>query len=366
MGFWIALLVFAMLLTLAGIFYLLTRFRRLSFITRLGEKNRVLPWLAAALCLLPVAAFALINLPTLFIVVIHLVVFFALADLLGLVIRRAAKREWSADLRTFAALLFCIVYLGVGWYQAHHVSVTGYTVRSEKLQTGERMRVVLIADSHLGITLNGAAFAREMERVRETEPDAVVIVGDFVDDDSKKEDMLAACRALGALEAPRGVWFVYGNHDNGYYEYRDFSSAELRAALTENGVRILEDEVVSLDGAFDLVGRRDRSMRERASAEALTAGLDRGRFSILLDHQPNDYENEAGRADLVLSGHTHGGHIFPAGPIGELFGANDLTYGLEEREGTTFIVTSGISGWAIPFKTGTRSEFAVIDVVPAA
>ncbi|MBQ2118628.1 MAG: metallophosphoesterase, partial [Clostridia bacterium] len=115
----------------------------------------------------------------------------------------------------------------------------------------------------------------------------------------------------------------------------------------------------------DLIGRRDRSMRERASAEALTAGLDRGRFSILLDHQPNDYENEAGRADLVLSGHTHGGHIFPAGQIGELLGANDLTYGLEEREGTTFIVTSGISGWAIPFKTGTRSEFAVIDVVPA-
>ena len=315
MGFWFALLVFALLLTLAGVFYLLTRFRRLS--------------------------------------------------LLGLVIRRAAKREWSADLRTYTALLLCIVYLGVGWYQAHRVAVTGYTVADGKLQAGERLRVVLIADAHLGITLDGAAFAREMERVGETEPDLVVLVGDFVDDESKKEDLLAACRALGGLHPSRGVYFVYGNHDNGYYEYRDFSSAELRAALTENGVRILEDEVVPLDGAFDLVGRRDRSMRERASAEALTAGLDRGRFSILLDHQPNDYENEAGRADLVLSGHTHGGHIFPAGPIGELFGANDQTYGLEEREGTTFIVTSGISGWAIPFKTGTRSEFAVIDVVPA-
>lgn len=67
-------------------------------------------------------------------------------------------------------------------------------------------------------------------------------------------------------------------------------------------------------------------------------------------------------ADLVLSGHTHGGHIFPAGLIGLISGANDKVYGAEHIDNTDFVVTSGISGWAIPFKTGTISEYVVIDI----
>ena len=83
----------------------------------------------------------------------------------------------------------------------------------------------------------------------------------------------------------------------------------------------------------------------------------------MLDHQPNDYDAEAqSGADLVLSGHTHGGHMWPAGLIGLAMGSNDRVYGTETRGETTFVVTSGISGWAIPFKTGTHSEIVVIDV----
>jgi len=67
-------------------------------------------------------------------------------------------------------------------------------------------------------------------------------------------------------------------------------------------------------------------------------------------------------ADLVLSGHTHGRHIFPAGLIGLISGANDKVYGAEHIDNTDFVVTSGISGWAIPFKTGTISEYVVIDI----
>ena len=58
--------------------------------------------------------------------------------------------------------------------------------------------------------------------------------------------------------------------------------------------------------------------------------------------------------------------MFPAGQLGLLMHANDFNYGLTARGETSFIVTSGISGWAIPFKTGTRSEFVVIDIAPCA
>ena len=64
---------------------------------------------------------------------------------------------------------------------------------------------------------------------------------------------------------------------------------------------------------------------------------------------------------LFVCGGT-GGHIFPAGPIGLWMGANDRFYGTETRGDTTFLVTSGISGWGIPFKTGCISEYVVIDI----
>ena len=94
-------------------------------------------------------------------------------------------------------------------------------------------------------------------------------------------------------------------------------------------------------------------------------GIDPSRYVIMLDHQPNDYtaEAEAG-PDLVISGHTHGGHIFPAGLVGQLTGANDRLYGTERRGNTDFLVTSGISGWGIPFKTFAVSEYVVVDIYP--
>ena len=57
---------------------------------------------------------------------IHLVVFFVLCDLVALLIRRLMKKELSVDVRAAAAVALCALYLGVGWYQAHHVAVTGY------------------------------------------------------------------------------------------------------------------------------------------------------------------------------------------------------------------------------------------------
>ena len=97
----------------------------------------------------------------------------------------------------------------------------------------------------------------------------------------------------------------------------------------------------------------------------LTQGIDPDKFSIVLDHQPRDYAAQAAAdVDLVLSGHTHGGQLIPLMQLSNLFGlgGNDRVYGQETRDDTTFIVTSGISDWAIKFKTGCFSEYVVIDI----
>ena len=97
--------------------------------------------------------------------------------------------------------------------------------------------------------------------------------------------------------------------------------------------------------------------------EELTAGLDPEKFSIVLDHQPHDYDAQvAAGVDLVLSGHTHGGQLIPLNRMGEWLGLDDKSYGMEKRGNTSFVVTSGISDWVIQFKTGCRSEYVVIDI----
>lgn len=96
----------------------------------------------------------------------------------------------------------------------------------------------------------------------------------------------------------------------------------------------------------------------------MTKNLDKDKYTIVLDHQPNDYDAEAAaRVDLVLSGHTHGGQMIPMGQLMRWFHiGGDNVYGFERLGNTNFIVTSGISDWALQFKTGTRSEYVIIDI----
>ena len=201
------------------------------------------------------------------------------------------------------------------------------------------------------------------------EPDAVVITGDFVDDDTSREDMLAACDALGKLTAPNGVFFVYGNHDKGYYSEaaRGWTNAELRSRLEQNGVIVLEDASVPIDDDLCIVGRKDRSEEQRSggrmAAEELLSTVDSKQYIVVLDHQPYDFDGEAAAgADLVLCGHTHGGQFIPIRHIGEWIGENALRYGHEKRQNTDFIVSSGISNWTFRFKTGCHSEIVVIEL----
>ena len=359
---WNLILVLICILCLAMVIYVTTRIHRFLFIKHYAKKHRLLAWLISLIPVAAVGMFALINTVTMIIVLMHLLVGFVICDIVAFVVRKALKKNFGYNIQNIAAIILTAIYLGIGWFFAHHVFITEYTFYTEK-NIGEDLRIVEIADSHLGITLDGESFAYQMKRVQDTNPDVVVIAGDFVDDDTSKADMIDACHALGNLKTTYGVYFVFGNHDEGYFDYRHFTSSQLRYELSRNGVTILEDESVLIDNRFYIAGRRDRSMIGRVEADALTEELDSSKYIILLDHQPNDYEKEAKtKTDLVLSGHTHGGHIFPAGLIGLSTGANDKVYGSEVQNGTTFVVTSGISGWAIPFKTGTISEFVVIDI----
>lgn len=361
---WLVIFASVFLLFVFAIFYLVRRALRFGFSKKLYERNKALGILSAfwpvAVCL----PFLGVGYVAFAIAFLHLFLFWVITDLVALLACRAFKKEnVKRYVNGFLALGLAAIYLTYGWIMAHTVLRTDYVLNTEKSLAGDTLRVAAIADLHAGVTLDGEAFLKECERINQTEPDLVLVCGDFVDDETSREDMIASCAALGSLKTAYGVYFVYGNHDRGYFQNGAFTSEELYQNLTKNGVRVLSDGVVSLADGITVIGRENASKKGRKTASELMQGIDPSQYVIMLDHQPNDYDAiETAAPDLVISGHTHGGHIFPAGEIGLLMGANDALYGIETRGDTAFLVTSGISGWAIPFKTFTVSEFVVIDI----
>ncbi|HBF14203.1 MAG TPA: hypothetical protein DDW30_00680 [Clostridiales bacterium] len=359
-----------LLLCLGGVLLLVCGVRKFRFVTLLSHGNRAAGWLiAAAVILLPLGLlWALWGYVNAGIVLLHLMVFWGVAALVQRMVQGCRRRPLRRNYAGIAAVLLTVLYFGFGFVQANRVWQTDRTLTTEK-QLGT-LRVALLADAHVGTTFDGEGLNAHIDRIQAQQPDVVVIAGDFVDEDTKKEDMIAACQALRRLEVKYGVYFVFGNHDKGRYANgrRGYSGEDLIAELEKNGVTVLQDEAVLIDNRFYLIGRQDASEEtdfggRRADIAELTEGLDHDKYMIVLDHQPRDYDREAGaEVDLVLSGHTHGGQMIPIGQVMQWFRLADRVYGYERRQSTDFFVTSGISDWAFRFKTGCRSEYVMLEI----
>lgn len=364
---WMAIFFAVLAAMVTGIIYVIRRVGKCTYIKKLTKEKKRLQVLWGSVfivILLLILGFTMGSVNAV-ICVIHLVLFMLLCDFAAFLVKKCRKKETRFDYAIIAAFGITVVYLAVAWYLAHHVWRTDYTIETKK-EVG-KFRIVQFADSHIGTTFHAKGFKRHMEEIEKENPDVVVITGDYVDDDTSKEDMIACCKALGELETTYGVYYSFGNHDKGYFRGREYDGDDLIRELEKNNVIVLQDESVLVDDRVYIVGRQDRSEEQRGesrvSMEELVKLLDKDKYIVVLDHQPNDYAAQAkAGVDLVLSGHTHGGQFFPVTYVGEWIGANDKTYGYEKRDKTDFIVTSGISDWAIKFKTGCKSEYVVIDV----
>lgn len=366
---WIILFVILIFSTLAGLAYLTSRVAKFDIVIKFAHDNTKLLYAISFILVLGVFGILCLglNLMNTVIVLLHLMIFWLLSDLVFGIIEHYHQQPFQHYYAGITALLLTFITLGAGWFADYHVWTTHYNLTTNK--TDKPLRIVQFADSHVGTTFNGDGFSKYVEQMQKLNPDIVVIVGDFVDDDTMLEDMQKACAALGKLKTTYGVYFVFGNHDKGYHspEKRGYTGTDLIQELQKNNVTVLQDETVLLADSYYLLGRKDSSDfyrgGSRENMDTLVKPLDKNKYIIVLDHQPNDYKSQIdAEADLVLSGHTHGGQLWPLIKAGEWIGANDKTYGYERRNLTDFIVTSGISDWSIKFKTGTKSEIVVIDI----
>jgi uncharacterized protein len=217
------------------------------------------------------------------------------------------------------------------------------------------LRIAVAADTHFGLLSGKDHAERLVQEVNALKPDIILLPGDLFDDDIQPFLDQQIDRSLSKLQAPYGVYATLGNHDR-----HDGSMQQLIDTLTSSGIRVMYDEAITVDDRFTLVGRRDHSDSGRLSLDDVMRGADRQKPVILLDHQPYELDvAERAGVDLMLSGHTHRGQVFPGNLITNLIYEND--WGLLRRDEFHSIVTQGYGFWGPPIRLGTRSEIVLVE-----
>ncbi|MFD3493440.1 metallophosphoesterase [Streptomyces sp. NPDC058690] len=230
------------------------------------------------------------------------------------------------------------------------------TVPLAKLpRSAHGFRIAVVSDIHLGPVLGRAHTQRIVDTINRTQPDLIAVVGDLVD--GTVADLGPAAEPLAGLTARHGAFFVTGNHE--YFS----GAAQWVDHVRELGLHPLENARVEMDG-FDLAGVNDiagESEGQGPDFERALGDRDRTRASVLLAHQPVVIDDAVAHGvDLQLSGHTHGGQLWPGNYLAEL--ANPTVAGLERYGDTQLYVSRGAGAWGPPVRVGAPSDITVVQL----
>jgi uncharacterized protein len=221
-------------------------------------------------------------------------------------------------------------------------------------------RIAVVSDIHLGPLAGRAHTERIVRMINETSPDLVAIVGDLVD--GTVAELGPAAEPLRDLHSREGAFFVTGNH-----EYFVDDPASWLTELERLGVQPLRNENTVIRrgaAAFDLAGVNDVAGASRSDPpdfDKALSGRDPGRPTVLLAHQPVQVSTAAERGvDLQLSGHTHGGQMWPFHYA--VRAVQPSLAGLSAVGDTQLYVSRGAGFWGPPVRVGAPPDISVISL----
>lgn len=344
------------LILILVLIYLTTRFHKLEIIN--NTNNKRLSWIIAITPIIIGILLTILYGLTTIIIILHLAIFFTIGDVLYLILKKKIKYIYIG----IFAIISTTGYIVYAWINANDIKKTDYVIYSDKID--KDINIIQITDIHIGNTLNGNEFSKYIDDISNINPDILVITGDFVDESTSYNDMITAIESLGKAKTKYGIYMIFGNHDlNIYGGKREYTDEQLISLLNHNNITILQDEITLINNEFYLIGRKDKNNKNRLELKDIIKNIDKTKLIINLDHQPVHFsENQENSIDVMLSGHTHGGQMFPLALISEIVSDNEMTYGIKNLNGTTFIVSSGMSGWGIPLKTDTINEYVNITI----
>ncbi|MEU4625635.1 metallophosphoesterase [Actinoplanes sp. NPDC023801] len=256
-----------------------------------------------------------------------------------------------------AAAAAALGTVGYGtWDTINGPAVKRVTVPLARLPRGAHgFRIAVVSDVHLSAVLGRGFAQRVTDTVNATQPDLIAVVGDLVDGDV--DELAASVEPLRGLRSRHGTFFVTGNHE--YFSGAD----EWVAKVRELGWQPLENARVAMP-AFDLAGVNDIAGEDSGDGPDFVKALgdrDPSRASVLLAHQPVVIHDAVRYGvDLQLSGHTHGGQMWPATLIADA--ANPTLAGLEKYGDTQLYVSRGAGAWGPPVRVGAPSDITVVQL----
>ncbi len=262
-----------------------------------------------------------------------------------------SRRQFLRRVTGGAALAVGSSSVASGMFEARgeHATVD-VEVKLRKLPRAlDGFTIVQLSDLHVGMTIDQAFVQRVVDHANRLSPDLIALTGDLVD--GQVADLRDDVAPLAQLRARHGVFAITGNHE--YYAGADAWIAE----ITRLGARYLRNERVAIgagDASFDLAGVDDYSAAgvpgHGEDIAAAVAGRDPARALVLLAHQPRQVKRAALHGvDLQLSGHTHGGQIWPWHYIVRVQ-QGGLLAGRYEHQGTQLYVTRGCGYWGPPVR----------------
>ena len=314
----------------------------------------------------------------------YILIFIAVADILRLGLKKIPGKIhdffFSKVGYVFVGILLTALIGGISAYGIVHsniVKVKPYEVTIRKNCGDNRdLKVVLVADLHLGYSVGNRQMQRMVKKINDQNADLVVFAGDIFDNEYDaiyEPDRVADL--LAGLKSRYGTYACYGNHDIeepvlAGFTFRQSEKKESDPRMDEflknANITLLRDEGTLIDGKFYLYGRPDahrpgRGIETRKTPDEITAGLDKDKPIIVLDHQPKELQELADAGvDIDLCGHTHDGQMFPGNLTIKLMWENACGY--LQKGKMHNIVTSGVGLFGPNMRVGTKAEICPITI----
>ncbi len=283
-------------------------------------------------------------------------------DALGVVARLtgqiAIHQALASRQRSYGVALGVLLLVFFGIRSAHEVNLKTVVIQSSRLHNPIRM--VQISDLHLGVMTRSEDIRRLVTVVNALNPDLIFSTGDLVD--MQLDHIGEFAEILHQLHAAKGKFAILGNHEV-------FAGVDASTRFIENaGFQLIRNAAVMIDNEIAVLGVDDPAVERRVTTSSvketdLITPRFANAFTILLRHQPVADETKDTHIDLQLSGHTHGGQIFPFGLLTRLI--YSLPFGLSQRGPNQWIyVSRGTGTWGPPMRILAPPEITLIEARP--
>ena len=259
------------------------------------------------------------------------------------------RRHWIATV-----VLLAVFALGVDafWIEPDNVQVTRYQIQANVTTP---LKIAQLTDLHArGL---GRPERKMLAALAREKPDVILITGDTLADPFGNYQ--ACMTVYRQLHAPLGVWFVRGNWENWHpmkHERQFYREAGIHLLVNQNHELRPDVWVIGLDDPYSGVAHLNRALK----------GVPKGVYTILMFHSPAYFDRAAGRVNLCLAGHTHGGQVrIPfVRPFWLPFGSGRFLEGWYEEKGSRMYVSRGLGMSDVPVRFLCRPEVTFITLEP--